>query len=212
MTAEAPVGNSRPIKLAHIVVRTTPGRWETMIEFYRQLLGARVVHKAPIVAFLTYDDEHHRVAVTKIPMMLPKLKMFRGVDHVAFTFAGLSELLDTYRRMKAYGIKPVWSVHHGGTISIYYEDLDHNLVETQVDVFDSIEATNAYIESEDFVENPIGVDFDPDDWLARLADGEPEERVSERPRLGPRHPSTIPRAFQGWLHWTLGRLARAAGG
>ncbi|MEO0438544.1 MAG: VOC family protein, partial [Pseudomonadota bacterium] len=166
---------AKPSKLAHIVLRTSPGRWEKMLEFYQLLLGAKVVMEAPIIAFLTYDEEHHRIAIAKFPFMLPQLKLFRGVDHVAFTFSSLTDLLATYERMKGGGFTPVWSVHHGGTVSIYYEDLDGNLVETQVDAFETMEATNEFIDSEDFQTNPIGVDFDPDDWIRRLKAGEPEE-------------------------------------
>ncbi|MEM8659732.1 MAG: VOC family protein, partial [Pseudomonadota bacterium] len=207
MTNAIPEAAFRPIKLAHVVMRTSPGHYEGMIEFYRQLLGATIVHQAPIISFLTYDDEHHRVAISKFPLTFPKLKFLRGVDHVAFTFSKLEGLLEAYKRMQAYGIKPVWSVHHGGTISIYYEDVDGNLVETQVDVFDTIEKANAYIASESFVENPIGVDFDPDEWIARLAAGEPEEEVSRRIDSGPRKPSTVPREIQGTLLWLLSKIA-----
>ncbi|MEM1190450.1 MAG: VOC family protein [Pseudomonadota bacterium] len=198
---------AKPIKLAHIVLKTSPRRWEKMKEFYKLLLGAKLVMEAPIIAFLTYDDEHHRLAIAKFPFMLPKFSLFRGVDHVAFTFSSLNDLLATYERMKSGGVAPVWCVHHGGTVSIYYQDLDRNLVETQVDVFESIEATNEYIDSDDFQTNPIGVDFDPDEWIRRLKAGEPEEVVSRRVSSGPRHPSTIPRPIQGTLHWLLSKLA-----
>ncbi|MEM1112756.1 MAG: VOC family protein [Pseudomonadota bacterium] len=202
---------AKPIKLAHVVMRTSPGHFEPMIDFYQRLLGAEIVHRAPIIAFLTYDDEHHRLAISKFPITLPRLRFLRTVDHVAFTFASLKDLLDTYQRMQEVGVAPAWSVHHGGTISIYYQDPDGNLVETQVDVFDSIAATNEYIQSDDFIENPIGVDFDPSDWIARLAAGEAESEVSTRERQGPRNPGTVPRAIQGTPLWLMGKLAGALG-
>jgi hypothetical protein len=46
---------------------------------------------------------------------------------------------------------------------MYYTDPDGNRIETQVDNFDTIEEANAYMASTAFAENPIGIDFDPDD-------------------------------------------------
>jgi len=49
-----------PAKLAHIVLFTRQiGR---MRDWYLTVLDARVVHENPAAAFLTYDDEHHRIA------------------------------------------------------------------------------------------------------------------------------------------------------
>jgi hypothetical protein len=44
-------------------------------------------------------------------------------------------------------------------------------MEFQVDCFDSSEAANAFMEGPHFAANPIGVEYDPDDWLARLRAG-----------------------------------------
>ena len=113
-----------PIKFAHVVLRTT--RLEEMIEFYQQLTGAEIIHRNDQIAFLSYDDEHHRVAIAKMPGLFPKLRCMAGVDHFAYTFAGLDDLLKCYKRMKAVGVTPSWATHHGGTVSIYYRDPDGN--------------------------------------------------------------------------------------
>jgi hypothetical protein len=44
-------------------------------------------------------------------------------------------------------------------------------MEFQVDAFDSSEACNAYIAGPPFEANPVGVEFDPEEWLAAVADG-----------------------------------------
>ena len=49
-----------PNKFAHIVYRTY--QFEKMIHWYQTVLGAKVQHKDPVIAFVTYDEEHHRVA------------------------------------------------------------------------------------------------------------------------------------------------------
>jgi hypothetical protein len=43
-----------------------------------------------------------------------------------------------------------------------------NGVETQTDNFDTASECLAFAESEKFAENPIGVDFDPEEFVARV--------------------------------------------
>ena len=193
-----------PAKFAHLVLKTS--RFKEQREFYQELLGARIVHEAPGIVFLSYDDEHHRLAIMQRPGLLPKLKNMAGVDHHAYTYDTLENLLITWRRMKSNGHEPVWSTHHGGTISIYYQDRDKNLIESQVDVFDSIEETNKFLLGDDFQSNPIGVDFDPEDLWQRLKDGEAWEKLKLRNPSGPRDPATIPRAYLGGFAWIMLQL------
>ena len=40
---------------------------------------------------------------------------------------------------------------------MYYRDPDGNQIETQVDNFDTEEETNAYMESQEYHENPLGM-------------------------------------------------------
>ena len=54
-----------PAKFAHFVLRT--GQFDRMIEWYRTVLAARVVFRDQILCFLSYDDEHHRLALINIP-------------------------------------------------------------------------------------------------------------------------------------------------
>lgn len=199
-----------PQKFAHLVLKTS--RFAAQLAFYQQLLGARIVHQAPGMVFLTYDDEHHRLAIVQRPGLLPKLKNMAGIDHHAYTYATLEDLLVTWRRMTAKGHEPVWCTHHGPTISIYYRDPDDNVIETQVDVFETIEETNEFLAGEDFQSNPIGVDFDPQDLWQRLQDGEPWERVKRRTASGPRDPATIPRAYLGGFAWTMLQIKRRLSG
>jgi hypothetical protein len=34
-------------------------------------------------------------------------------DHVAYTYASLSDLFDNYGELRAKGIGPYWCIHHG---------------------------------------------------------------------------------------------------
>lgn len=198
--------STSPIKFAHLVLNAR--KFDEILAFYQLLLDARIVHETPMIVFLSYDDEHHRMAIARRPGLLPKIRNMAGVDHYAYTYASLDDLLATWQRMKDAGHEPVWCTHHGGTISIYYKDPDGNVVETQVDVFDSMEETNEYLSGEDFQSNPIGVDFDPEALWHRMQSGEPWESLRLRTPSGPRDPASIPRDYMGWFSWTLLRVLR----
>jgi len=91
----------------------------------------------------------------------------------------LRELLENYDLLKRKGIMPYWSIHHGITASLYYADPDGNQMEFQVDCLGSGADAAAFLESH-FSLNPLGVEFDPEDWLARIQAGTPEEELLVR--------------------------------
>jgi catechol-2,3-dioxygenase len=174
-------GIVKPRQLAHVVRRTS--RFEELVQWYCTVLGAEVVHEDGMLAFLTYDDEHHRIAIARIPGLEDQPAMAAGTDHIAFTFADLGDLLHTYVRLEAAGIAPFWCINHGPTTSMYYKDPDGNRVELQVDNMPSSEAIDAWMRSGDFAANPIGVVFDPAELLARYRAGEPLSTLTARPPL-----------------------------
>jgi catechol-2,3-dioxygenase len=52
-----------PSKLAHVVLRTR-SNFDAMVEWYCVVLGAQIVFNAGgRLIFLSYDDEHHRIAI-----------------------------------------------------------------------------------------------------------------------------------------------------
>ena len=165
----------RPVKFAHVVYRTR--RFEEMLGWYQAVFDARVQYRNPGLAFLTYDDEHHRFAFANMALFQPdgtetdRLGAI-GVDHVAYTYASVVDLLENYAQLREKGILPYWSIHHGITVSLYYADPDGNQMEFQVDSYGSSEEANAFM-SDHFDANPLGVEFEPDEWLARLRAGEP---------------------------------------
>ena len=166
----------RPAKFVHVVYRTR--RYEQMLRWYATVFDARVQHQDPALAFLTYDDEHHRFAFANLSVLQPDgTETDRhgviGVDHVAYTYASLDDLFANYEQLSTMGILPYWCVHHGITVSMYYADPDGNQMEFQVDSFGSNDEANAYMEGPHFGANPIGVEYDPEDWLARLRAGTP---------------------------------------
>ncbi len=173
-------GRIAPMKLAHVVRRTS--RFDEMVAWYETVLAARVVHTDGVLAFLTYDDEHHRIAIARVPGLEDAPPMRAGTDHIAFTHADLGDLLSTYARLRAEGIEPYWCLNHGPTTSMYYKDPDGNRVELQIDNFDTAE-TNRWMASGEFAVNPIGVIFEPEELLARYRSGEPLSSLLQRPPL-----------------------------
>jgi catechol-2,3-dioxygenase len=166
---------TRPEKFVHVVYRTR--RFEAMLAWYAAVFDAKVRHQNPALAFLSYDEEHHRFAFLNLAALQPDgSEMDRicaiGVDHLAYTYGSLDVLFDNYAKLKAQGIAPYWCVHHGITVSMYYADPDGNQMELQVDCYPSAEQANAFMESSHFALNPIGVEYDPEEWLQRLRSGE----------------------------------------
>jgi catechol-2,3-dioxygenase len=165
--------NSSP-SLAHVVYRTR--KFEQMLAWYKEVFHARVQHQNPAMAFLTYDDEHHRFAFVDLSVVQPDVEDSEkhglvGVEHIAYTYRSLEDLFENYTRLNGNGVSPYWCIHHGLTISMYYADPDGNQLEFQVDCFETAEQSNAYICGPSFSVNPVGVEFDPEDWLTQVRAG-----------------------------------------
>lgn len=163
-----------PLKFAHVVYRTND--LPRLRNWYLTTLDASVAFENDFICFLTYDDEHHRVAIVNDRKFVPPGRP-RAVDHVAYTRRDLRDLIDTHDRLKAVGIEPYWTVNHGPTTSFYYRDPDGNGVEFQVDNYARIEELHQFFRSQYFEDNPIGIDVDVDDLRVRLDSGEPIESL-----------------------------------
>ncbi len=179
-----------PQKLAHVVYMTR--RYDEMVRWYQNVFEAKVQHHNPAFAFLTYDDEHHRFAFVNMAALDPDGKGTDadskiGVNHVGYTYSTVGELLDTYDRLKNLGITPYWQIHHGVTLSVYYQDPDGNRMEFQVDCCANAAEANAFMNSDAFAANPVGVEVNFDALLAQYRDGVDQETLLVRPD-GPHAP------------------------
>lgn len=181
---------SKPVKFAHVVYRTR--RFEEMLRWYRIVFEAEAQYRDAALAFLTYDDEHHRFAFANLDVLAPggdkpQHPSTATVEHVAYTYASLEDLVANYERLKRAGIEPYWAIHHGVTISLYYADPDGNQMEFQVDCFATAAEANAYMRSPAWADNPLGVEFDPEAIARDLRQGSPPEAWMQRP-AGPISP------------------------
>ena len=170
-----------PAKFAHFVLRT--GQFDKLAEWYATVLAARIVFRDERLCFLSYDDEHHRLALIHIPGLAPRDPETAGTDHVAYTYRDLGDLLATYKRLKAAGISPHWPINHGVTTSMYYRDPDNNRVELQIDNFATPAELDGYFQSRAFAENPVGVTYDPEELCRRYEAGVPMADLLRIPPL-----------------------------
>jgi catechol-2,3-dioxygenase len=184
---------AKPSKLAHVVYMTR--RFEEMLAWYQGVFEATVQYQNPVLAFLTYDDEHHRFAFLNMAALEPdgisgKQPAGVGVNHVGYTFANVGDLLENYDRLKQLGIIPYWQIHHGVTLSMYYQDPDGNRMEFQVDCCADAAEAHELMRTEGFAANPVGVGVDFDGLLAQYRSGVPAQVLMTQPD-GP--PAQIPR-------------------
>jgi len=163
-----------PCQLAHLVLRTP--HYKEMCDFYKLLLNARAGFANDLANFLRYDEEHHRVVIVNAPHLPLVTTPSAGLAHFSFTYRTLGEVLGNYRRLQQHGIHPCWCINHGFTTSIYYYDPDGHQVETQYDNMGTDDA-DAFMRSDYFMKNPIGVDFDPELLIERFERGDPMEEL-----------------------------------
>ena len=165
-----------PTKLSHIVLQTN--RRREMIDWYCTVLGAELLYEAERISFISYDDEHHRVAfldpgpLAEREPQGPMAGKEAGLHHVAFTFGGLDDLIDNYQRLQRLGITPHRCVNHGVTTSMYYHDPDRNEVELLVDNFATAAEGKAYMRRRSVNDkNPVGIVYEPEDLVGRVRAG-----------------------------------------
>lgn len=165
--------------IVHFGFRTR--RFDEMIRWYGAVLEARVLYRNDFAAFLTFDDEHHRLAIWTDADTIEKNPNGSGVDHVCIGVAGFAELAGLYLRLQAAGILPALPVNHRFTTSLYYRDPDGNELEFSVDNLATKAAAREYLESgrvEEILAPPFGDLFDPEELVQLVRSGAPRERLA----------------------------------
>lgn len=207
----------KPSHLAHIVLKTTPENFSKMQSFYQIFLSASIRFSSGQLSFLTYDDEHHRIAIVAIPGTKLRDPEASGLLHFAVTFDSLNDLALAYLQRKENGfcligvsimgqlsaciimIQTEMSKYnflflgvHLGQLLHKRTSIDFLSVETQVECYPDAESATEFMMGHEFAENPIGVDYDPDDLVRRLQAGESDESIKKRANIGPRNVPGIP--------------------
>lgn len=178
-------------RLAHFVLQTS--QLPAMRDWYMKVLGAHAVYENPMMSFLTFDEEHHRIALLGLPpgVLGDRTPLTTGMAHSAFTFPTLGDLIDKYLELKDAGIEPRVPVQHGVTTSIYYRDPDGNMVELQIDNFATPDEATAYMNGPEYAADPIGPSFDVDALITAYRAGTSHAELISRtwakttPQLNP---------------------------
>lgn len=196
-----PADVPRPAYLSHVVLQTMDvpklanwwrtvlgGRSTVQLDHYA-IVGMNDQELRFDGDFITFDGEHHRIAIVRVgptadfdattdvapqesSQAARNLPRGTGLAHIAFTYASLHDLIVTYRRLKAAGIEPIRMLHHGPTVSNYYQDPDGNNVELQINAFPTIRELDDWFVAGNFDSNPIGLTYDFEDLAKRFDAGE----------------------------------------
>ncbi len=169
----------------------TPRR-EEMLAWYRNVLGQQtVLHAEPpatpfVATWTTNDHMHHRMgffAYTGLDEAVKRSNV--GVQHTAWEYETIDDLLESWERVQALGIKPVFTVDHGTTFAFYYRDPDGNLVELNTDAWgDHAKSLEVNLTSEEVQANPPGIAVDPGRLLEARRAGMSLEELHERAYAG----------------------------
>ena len=89
------------------------------------------------VAFTSNDKINHRISFFEAPHATIDSERSRRarVQHIAFAYGTLDDLLGTYVLLAKLGMTPMWAADQWSQTAIYYEDPDKNIIEVNVDNF-----------------------------------------------------------------------------
>jgi len=177
--------------LHHFGVTTT--HLEEMVDWYAKVLGMTMTFQSSHgLAFLSNDRAHHRIALLTLPATHdnsdphPRAK----IQHVAFEYETIDDLLNSWERLKGLGIEPVLVADHGPTTAFYYHDPDGNSVELFVDNFGDWDQSSDYIRtSPEFHQNPMGTYIDPEQMMVARKAGATGAELHRRASAGEFPPS-----------------------
>jgi catechol-2,3-dioxygenase len=135
---------------------------------------------------------HHRMGFFAVPGTdLEITPSSPGINHVAWEYESLDDLLSSWERAKAAGIEPSFCVNHLVSFAFYYRDPDGHLVELLCDGYgDHAKSLDAMKNDPAMAANPPGVSVDPVKLLEARRNGTSLEEMHERSYAGEFKPET----------------------
>jgi catechol 2,3-dioxygenase len=177
----------------HVNLKTT--RLQEMIDWYSALVGAEVLFRYDLGAWLSNDQANHRIALLAFPGFAddPEKETRTGLHHTAFEYASFEDLNTGYLRLRVEGIVPEFCLDHGMTFSYYYRDPDGNHVELQVDTFGDWSRSSAWMrDSLGFQGDPLGKFVDPDRVASAFGEGASFDEIHAKAMAGDLAPELAP--------------------
>lgn len=186
-------------KLQHFGLTTS--NLDGMIDWYRKVVGMTVNRRSEpnperqrgpfsAVAFISNDEVNHRIALFEIPgaVVDPDKGHHARLQHVAFEYDTLDDLLATYARLKRIGILPVLAADQGVQMVLYYTDPDENVVELNVSNYGNEWTATEHVRTAPSLAQLA--QFDPDKMIAARQEGASPWQLHMRASVGEFRPTT----------------------
>lgn len=170
---------SRSKAISHFGIRTT--QFEAMVSWYTRVLDASVQFRNEWAAFLTFDQEHHRLVIWSDEATEKKSPNASGFEHICFSLSGFDDLASTYSRLKGLEVLPSLPVNHRFTTSLYYRDPEDNEIEFSVDNYADSAIADEFLRSGRIAEilaPPFGDEFDPEELVRLVAAGATRDQLA----------------------------------
>jgi catechol-2,3-dioxygenase len=173
----------------------TTDNLDAMIDWYHKVVGITVNHRSEMptgvhggapfsgVAFTSNDEVNHRIVFFQISGLAadPDKSRHARVQHVAFEYRTLDDLLGTYVRL----IMPVFAFDEGFQAAVYYADPDQNVVELNVNYYgNDWTATEHMKASPAIAQRPQIAPVDPERMIAARKAGASAWELHERSVAG----------------------------
>ena len=153
----------RPERIGHAVIKVRD--LDRSRKFYTEVLGMQVMKDVPeirAVFLANHGRDHHELALFEIGSTAeaPNPKAV-GLAHLAFRLSSQEALKAAYEELKDKGVPVHFTVNHGITKSVYFEDPDGYELEVYCDndPAEYVRYPNAYlgVEKLNYAEQDKGV-------------------------------------------------------
>lgn len=177
-------------KLQHVGINTP--NLNAMLDWYRKTIGLTVNKRVEVppgrapfiaVAFASNDEVNHRMSFFEMPdaSIDGERSRHARVQHIAFAYENLDDLLGTYVRLKNLGMMPMWAADQSFQTAIYYEDPDKNILELNCDNLTNVWAVTEQLK---LLPPQLHVFIDPEKLIAARKAGASPWEIHQRAFAG----------------------------
>ena len=125
----------KPERIGHVVIKVRD--LERSKKFYAETLGLQLMMELPkfkIAFFASNGRDHHEIGLAEVGANAAGNQPKQiGLVHIAFRLRDEDHLRAAYKEFKEKDVPIVFTVDHGITKSIYFQDPDGNQLEVYCD-------------------------------------------------------------------------------